>query len=410
MSVLSKSYIHPITKRVVNPIFLRQDYLEKKPSIVYKITNKLNGCSYIGMTTRSLQQRWYEHCKSAFRDNSDNIFHKAIREFGKEKFKLEILERYDCEFFCKAGELFWINKLKTFYFQYPYTGYNMTRGGEDLRINHERLSKGYRKESKTIIQLDFDYNVIATYKSLRLAFLATKIKNIGRCCVLKSKSAGGFYWRYLENQYEKYEEKLGRKQKIKQYELNGNFIQEFDSLFSAERQTKISYSKISNCCTGKCKSAGGFQWKYINDNSECKKHDHYSKIKRKVTQYDVNHNLIKEFDSIKEAKLETSDSYIYECITQPRLSEHGFIWKYTNDINLPIKKKVKFHKRKVSQYDLSGLLIATYDTIKEASLTTNINPSMIGRCCKGKIKKAGDFTWRYIDTIEDLNALFDVQS
>lgn len=50
--------------------------------------------------------------------------------------------------------------------------------------------------------------------------------------------------------------------KINQYDINGNFIKEWESIIEVERQLKIRNSHISECCKGKCKTAGGFIWKY----------------------------------------------------------------------------------------------------------------------------------------------------
>lgn len=46
------------------------------------------------------------------------------------------------------------------------------------------------------------------------------------------------------------------------YNLDGNLIQEYYSLKSAERKTGIRNGNISNCCSGRYKTAGGFIWKY----------------------------------------------------------------------------------------------------------------------------------------------------
>lgn len=49
---------------------------------------------------------------------------------------------------------------------------------------------------------------------------------------------------------------------VLQYDLNGNFITEWPSLAEVERQLKIHHSGISQCCSGKLKSAGGYIWHY----------------------------------------------------------------------------------------------------------------------------------------------------
>lgn len=43
---------------------------------------------------------------------------------------------------------------------------------------------------------------------------------------------------------------------------NGKIVAEFYGLSEAGRKTNISVSNICNCCKGKKKSAGGYQWKY----------------------------------------------------------------------------------------------------------------------------------------------------
>jgi len=52
-----------------------------KTYIVYKITNKKNGKSYIGKTEYSLEHRWNRHLSSA-KNGSKFRFHSAIRKYG----------------------------------------------------------------------------------------------------------------------------------------------------------------------------------------------------------------------------------------------------------------------------------------------------------------------------------------
>jgi uncharacterized protein with von Willebrand factor type A (vWA) domain len=54
-------------------------------------------------------------------------------------------------------------------------------------------------------------------------------------------------------------------------------------------------------------------------------------------------------------------------------------------------------KKKVSQYDLNGFYIKTFDSLKEAEKETNIFASNIGLCCRNGIKQAGGYKWRYAD-------------
>ena len=54
-----------------------------KTYIVYKITNKKNGKSYIGKTEYSLKHRWNRHLSSA-RNGSKFRFHSAIRKYGED--------------------------------------------------------------------------------------------------------------------------------------------------------------------------------------------------------------------------------------------------------------------------------------------------------------------------------------
>jgi group I intron endonuclease len=99
--------------------------------IVYKVTNRWNGDSYIGQTVKSLEQRWYFHVWDALSESSANhstYFHNAIRKYGPDCFEKEILH------ICESKEE--MNFVETFYISFFDTkipnGYNLTDGGEGL--------------------------------------------------------------------------------------------------------------------------------------------------------------------------------------------------------------------------------------------------------------------------------------
>lgn len=67
--------------------------------LIYKITNKINGKSYIGKTEVSLETRIQAHCYASLHHrktkNKDEYYyplHRAIRKYGIENFETKILE------------------------------------------------------------------------------------------------------------------------------------------------------------------------------------------------------------------------------------------------------------------------------------------------------------------------------
>lgn len=52
--------------------------------------------------------------------------------------------------------------------------------------------------------------------------------------------------------------------KINQFDLYGNFIKEWDSIYDITNAFKIDRYIITKCCTFKCKSACGYIWRYTN--------------------------------------------------------------------------------------------------------------------------------------------------
>lgn len=57
---------------------------------------------------------------------------------------------------------------------------------------------------------------------------------------------------------------LTAKKKIHQYDLDGNFIKEFESVKQAGEELGINNTGISKCLKGHLKKSGGYVWKYAN--------------------------------------------------------------------------------------------------------------------------------------------------
>lgn len=61
------------------------------------------------------------------------------------------------------------------------------------------------------------------------------------------------------------------------------------------------------------------------------------------------------------------------------------------------------HNKKVAQYDLTGKLINTFDSVITASRNNRINPSQLSKSCRDTNSTAGGFIWRYYKDIPKSN-------
>ena len=123
---------------------------------------------------------------------------------------------------------------------------------------------------------------------------------------------------------------------------------------------------------------------------------------RKIIQYDLNMNKIKEFNSIMEAskELNIGKSNIQGVLSNHRKTAGGFVFKYIEDNNIDFTKTISINKnigRKVVQYDLKMNLINVYHSISDASRKTNIHKNNIRGVIINYRKTSGGFIWKYLD-------------
>lgn len=88
---------------------------------IYKYTNLINGKIYIGKTYR-LNKRMCEH--KYRKDNT--YFHNALKKYGFENFKYEVIAQTDNDKTLNFLEIYYIRKFNSF----GENGYNLTHGGE----------------------------------------------------------------------------------------------------------------------------------------------------------------------------------------------------------------------------------------------------------------------------------------
>lgn len=91
---------------------------------VYKISNNINDKVYIGVTTRTIEERFAEHKYRIEERNSIHLY-QAMKKYGKENFKIELIDTANSK-----EEMFEKEKYYIKYYDSYNNGYNLTYGGE----------------------------------------------------------------------------------------------------------------------------------------------------------------------------------------------------------------------------------------------------------------------------------------
>jgi group I intron endonuclease len=279
--------------------------------IIYKTTNLVNGKIYIGQDKNN-NPNYY---------GSGKLLKLAIKKYGKENFKKEILEECTNSSELNEREIYWIDFLKS---NDKYTGYNISDGSKegDRKIGHDIAKNGiynywvekYGKEEADIRKKQqIDKIVKHNIEN------GTDLTRKGRYCLWVEKygkeEADDKHkeWRLKISQFQQYKlengwkhsdetknkisqsrlgkklseetkdkmrkpkpkgfsEKLSqikkgvptgpskRRKEVNQLDLDGNFIKTWESITKVEKELKIY--NINSVCKGKQETAGGYKWEY----------------------------------------------------------------------------------------------------------------------------------------------------
>ena len=209
---------------------------------IYKITNKINNKIYIGKTEFSIEKRFKEHCRDAFREkNEKRPLYAAMRKYGIENFEISLIEETDNP---EEREKYWIEQ----YNSYSY-GYNATLGGDGkCKYDHSLILEALKKHPY-IIDIANDFG----------------------CCVdIVSDIAKN---NHIEIKNKAQEEMKKTSKQIAAYSKNNEFIKSFSSTVEAAKwcyETGKSSTlnsgvrgHIADVANGKRKSAYSYIWKYI---------------------------------------------------------------------------------------------------------------------------------------------------
>lgn len=136
---------------------------------IYKITNKVNGKSYIGQTRYTVEFRWRQHQHK--KDNTH--FHCAIAKYGADSFEVETLE--ECSYAdLDSREIYYIAKFDTY-----NNGYNSSTGGDGMKGHSRVITDDKYDEIQSLYLSGFSSNKIATLYDVDKATIVKLLKAQG---------------------------------------------------------------------------------------------------------------------------------------------------------------------------------------------------------------------------------------
>ncbi|WP_159950913.1 NUMOD1 domain-containing DNA-binding protein [Polaribacter septentrionalilitoris] len=212
--------------------------------LIYKVVNKEKKKVYIGLTTKSIEERKKDHIKKS-KKGKNYSFQNAIATYGLDAFKWEQIDEATT-----IDEL--AKKEKEYIIKYnsKEVGYNMSGGGEI---------------KKAVFQFDIlTGKLVDKHSNLTDAgaVIGLSKQSLSKVCLSVNKASHGFYWSYEFKEYfEPIKDK--RKKGVQQYSLDGKLIDEFISVSEASKKTSCNKSGIAKVCRGERKLCGNYIWKYI---------------------------------------------------------------------------------------------------------------------------------------------------
>lgn len=268
--------------------------------VVYLTTNLINGKMYIGADSKNNPQYL----------GSGDFIKKAIKKYGKENFKKEILETCSSwEELMKCEEKWCHNfNVKTNPIFYNCT--NKGKGSAPGRrvssegkhnMSKSKLGISINLPSKCVLQYDLKGNLIKEWnggasqirKELGIIVSST-VRGITKTCK-------GYFWRYKDNP-------------LNLNEVEINQILTKSDKGNLKPMTQTHRNNLSKSLKGrKC------EW------------DTSSMREKPIIQYDLKGNYIQDFKSAQEACLilnYTSKTNILQCCRGKQNKAYGYIWKF----------------------------------------------------------------------------------
>lgn len=197
---------------------------------------------------------------------------------------------------------------------------------------------------------------------------------------------------------------------VTQYTREGMFVAKHESITAAVAAVpRTDIGNIVRCCKDHTKTCGGYLWRYtegLDPQANVRPQLPTKRAGNPVSQYTKDGVLVATYESVSAAVAAVPGTYtsnISRCCKEKTGTVAGFVWRCTSDV-LPDggwKVPVSRVKRCVEQYTMDGDLVATYSSLKDATVALpGVSAPTICNCCAGRTKSAGGFHWKYRDRVD----------
>lgn len=249
-----------------------------KKFIIYKLTSSEfpEEIRYIGVTTQTLQKRFYHHKYCTKNQSKRNLpVHKWMWSVYNKGFDVIITQIDECL------ENLWEEKEQFYIKSFKFGGHlllNIDKGGNGVITKEKREIDGIKRSIDS-----HKVAVVALYK-------------------------------------------------------DGNLFKEFSSQKEAAEDLNIkSKSAINNVLQGRSKTCAGYIWvtkeNYLNNNYSLDIFNKHKKIS--FYQFNLEGDLLKEFNSKKELLGKSNSSALDKALSNQTIYRNSY-WSYNNKINIKI--------------------------------------------------------------------------
>lgn len=355
--------------------------------IVYCTTNIINNYIYIGVhLCKENEKSIYlgngvYHDKPSTYNHPKTKFQYAVKKYGPKNFKRITIKEFDNE----EDAYFMESELVNEEFLKRPDVYNMVLGGRGGDIVGN---------AKKCYQYSLDGNFIKEYSSqAKAADSVFRVTSTIRYAILNKVVAAGYFWTYEKytkldlNEFKTRDNRIC----IYQYSKSGEYDCCYESLKDAARVNNSVITNISRACrlgflvNGKHFSYE-FQPTYVKAQNETVRG-------KKIYQYTLDGNFIKEYPSCNAAEKELGVSKGLSTAIRLGRIFHGFQWSVEKLDSMNPIKSVHSGPRKVGQYDLDGNLIKIFNTVTECTKQF----SGCRHVLTGRNKTSGGYIFKYIE-------------